>query len=236
MIRWAYVFIDRPYEQFGAACDFWARVTATRTSELRGDQGEFTTLLSSGSDPCVKVQGVFEGPGGAHVDLAVDDVAGEARRARELGAHGVFAEPGLEVMRSPAGHLFCLVEWGGERAVPSAVSGTRVDQLCLDTAPGGYAAEVAFWAALTEWPEVPCSSPEFRLLTAARDAMPVQLLMQRLDTEDAPSAHVDVACAERAAARAVHEGWGAVHVGDGRRWSVMRDPAGGLYCLTDREP
>ncbi|MEV5610737.1 VOC family protein [Streptomyces sp. NPDC052225] len=236
MIRWAYLFVDRPYEDFGAACDFWARVAEARLSELRGERGEFTTLLPSGGDPCVKVQGVFDGPGGAHLDLAVDDVPHEARRARELGAGGVHTEPGLEVMRSPAGHLFCLVEWAGERTGPSAVSGTRIDQLSLDTPPSTYKAEAEFWAALTGWPEVPCESPEFRLLSAGRTVLPVQVLLQRLDTESVPSAHLDIACSERAAARAEHERLGATYVRDGRGWTVMRDPAGGLYCLTDRAP
>ncbi|NEB73945.1 VOC family protein [Streptomyces sp. SID14478] len=232
-VRWAYAFIDRPYEAFGAACDFWARATACELSELRGGKGEFVTLLPSGADPCLKVQGVAEGAGGAHVDLAVEDVPGQARRARALGATGVFAEPGLEVLRSPAGHPFCFVAWQGEAAVPAATEPlNRLDQVCLDTAPGAHDAEVAFWAELTGWPELPCSGAEFRRL----EASPVRLLFQRLD-EDAPaSAHVDLACGERSAVRAWHESLGARFVRDGRSWSVMRDPAGGLYCLTDRTP
>ncbi|MFE6887517.1 VOC family protein [Streptomyces sp. NPDC057694] len=234
-VRWAYAFIDRPYEEFGAACDFWARVTGARRSELRGERGQFATLVpyEGGGDPCVKVQGVAGGPGGAHIDLAVEDVPGESARALSLGAELVFSEEGLAVLRSPGGHLFCLVSWLGERAVPGAVDPAgRLDQVCLDTAPGVYAAEVDFWAALTGWPEVPCSSPEFRLLEAA----PIQLLLQRLDSDSPPSAHLDLACADRARARAWHVAAGAVPVRDGRAWTVMRDPAGGLYCLTDRSP
>src|SRR5205085_2713495 len=99
MIRWVYAFIDRPYEQFGAACDFWASACGARVSELRGEQRQFATLLpyESGVDACVKVQGVAAGPGGAHLDLAVDDVPGESARAQSLGAQLLFAEPGLEV-------------------------------------------------------------------------------------------------------------------------------------------
>ncbi|MGY0020274.1 VOC family protein [Streptomyces sp. cg35] len=232
-IRWAYAFIDRPYEHFGAACDFWARATGSVLSAPRGERDEFATLLPSGADPCVKVQGVAEGPGGAHVDLAVEDVPGQAGRARELGATGVFAAPGLEVLRSPAGHLFCLVSWEGERVVPSPTApSNRLDQVCLDTAPGAYDAEVAFWAELTGWPELPCTGAEFRRL----EASPVRLLFQRLDTDAPPSAHVDLACGDRSAVRVLHESLGAEFVRDGRAWTVMRDPAGGLYCVTDRAP
>ncbi|MER5946383.1 VOC family protein [Streptomyces sp. NPDC001904] len=234
-VRWTYVFIDRPYAEFGAACDFWARVTGTRRSELRGERGQFATLVpyEGEGDPYVKVQGVADGPGGAHLDLAVEDVPGEAARALSLGAELVFSEEGLAVLRSPAGHLFCLVSWLGESVVPAgAEESGRLDQVCLDTAPGVYAAEVDFWAALTGWPEVPCRSPEFRLLKSA----PIQLLLQRLDSDAPASAHLDLATADRARVRGWHVAAGGVPVREGRSWSVLRDPFGGLYCLTDRTP
>ncbi|MHB9755885.1 VOC family protein [Streptomyces sp. BYX5S] len=233
MIRWAYAFLDRPRAALDAACAFWAGATGTRVSELRGEGGEFATLLPDTGDACVKVQGVADGPGGAHLDLLVDDVVATSERARRLGASPLHAEPGLEVLRSPAGHRFCVDTWRGERTVPTPTEpANRLDQLCLDTAPAAYDAEVAFWAALTGWPEVPCRSPEFRLLKAA----PVQLLLQRLDTADPPSAHVDLACADADAVRVRHERLGARRVREGRAWIVMRDPAGGVYCLTRRDP
>ncbi|MYT74806.1 MULTISPECIES: VOC family protein [unclassified Streptomyces] len=234
-VRWTYAFIDRPYEEFGAACDFWARVTGTRRSELRGERGQFATLVpyEGEGDPYVKVQGVADGPGGAHLDLAVDDVPGESARARSLGAELVFSEEGLAVLRSPAGHLFCLVPWLGESVVPAGVAAAgRLDQVCLDTAPGVYAAEVDFWAALTGWPEVPCRSPEFRLLKSS----PIQLLLQRLDLDDPPTAHLDLACAEPSRVRSWHVAAGSALLREGRSWSVMRDPTAALYCLTNRTP
>ncbi|MFJ4713756.1 VOC family protein [Streptomyces sp. NPDC088785] len=234
-VRWVYAFIDRPYEDVDAAGDFWTRVTGTRRSAPRGARGEFVTLVPSEGDPYLKVQGVADGPGGAHLDLAVEDVPGEAARARSLGAVPVLAEDGLAVLRSPAGHAFCLVPWQGERTRPPWDDRAgRLDQLSLDTAPGVYAAEARFWAALTGWPEVPCESPEFRLLAA--DAVPVQLLLQRLESDAPPSAHLDLACGEPSRARAWHVAAGAEPVGEGRAWHVMRDPSGGLYCLTNRTP
>ncbi|MCQ4214058.1 VOC family protein [Streptomyces longispororuber] len=235
MIRWTYAFVDRPLERFAVAHDFWARVSEATVSEPRGERGEFVTLLpeASGADACVKVQGVLDGPGGAHLDLAVDDVSGTGERARALGAAGVHTEPGLEVLCSPAGHLFCLVSWSGESAVPPPVgTGERVDQVCLDTPPQVYDRECTFWSALTEWPEVPCSRPEFRLVSG----VPVQLLLQRLDANGPAGAHLDLACRDTAAARARHEKLGATHVSDGASWIVMRDPAGAVYCLTERTP
>jgi hypothetical protein len=66
--------------------------------------------------------------------------------------------------------------------------------------------------------------------------MPVQILLQRLGEGPGRSAHVDLACADTGAARALHERHGAAFVARGRHWIVMRDPAGGLYCLTERDP
>ncbi|NUO41489.1 MAG: hypothetical protein HOV82_05565, partial [Streptomyces sp.] len=50
------------------------------------------------------------------------------------------------------------------------------------------------------------------------------------------SAHLDLACADIAATRARHEELGAAFVTRGVHWTVMRDPAGGVYCLTGRDP
>jgi hypothetical protein len=49
-------------------------------------------------------------------------------------------------------------------------------------------------------------------------------------------AHADLACADRAASVARHLATGArvVEVRDG--WTVMTDPVGRVYCLTDRRP
>jgi hypothetical protein len=113
VIRWAYAFIDRPFGGYERALEFWSAVTGTVVSPRRGDLGQFATLLPANGDACVKVQAVGD-EGGAHIDLCVEDVVAEARRASGLGATEVFAEPGLVVMRSPGGQAFCLVQWQGE--------------------------------------------------------------------------------------------------------------------------
>ncbi|MEU7583206.1 VOC family protein [Streptomyces sp. NPDC041068] len=241
MIRWAYAFIDRPRDRFPQACAFWAAVTGTRLSELRGPDGEFVTLLPRGSaDAFVKAQAVG-GPGGAHVDLAVDDLAAATVRARALGAAPVLAEDGLEVLRSPGGLLFCLVPWEGEASRPAPVEGpggatARLDQVCVDVAPEAFDAEVAFWSALTGWESVETRLPEFRRVLSP-PGLPLRILMQRLDTPGQPiGAHLDLACSDVEAARTWHESHGAEFVSRGAAWLVMRDPAGGLYCLTTRDP
>ncbi|MEW2403073.1 VOC family protein [Streptomyces sp. NPDC046862] len=239
-IRWAYVFVDRPMARFGQACDFWTAVTATGLSEPRGERDEFVTLLPEGADAgeadaCVKVQGVEDGHGGAHLDLAVEDPSALADAAVLPGAEVVAPLPIGKVLRSPGGQLFCAVRWDGESVRPPVVGRSRLDQVCVDVAPAAFAAEVAFWTGLTGWDSQPGSLPEFHVLRPPA-GLPLRVLLQRLRTDRPASAHLDLACADIAAVRVRHEELGATFVADGARWTVMRDPAGGTYCLTGRDP
>ncbi|WP_330264506.1 VOC family protein [Streptomyces griseorubiginosus] len=235
--RWTYAFVDRPVARFAHACDFWTGVTGTDLSELRGERREFVSLLPSyGTDACVKVQAVASGPGGAHLDFCVDDVREFAKAAQALGAHVVADHGTLVVLRSPAGLLFCADPWRGQSARPRVFRGSRLDQVCLDVPPSLYDAEVAFWSALLPaWESRPGALPEFHVLVPP-PGLPVRVLLQRLEEERPASAHLDLACADIRATRAEHERLGAEFVTEGRSWTVMRDPAGGLYCLTGRDP
>ncbi|WP_405619064.1 VOC family protein [Streptomyces sp. NBC_00076] len=235
-VLWTYAFIDRPLPLLDRTCAFWTAATGTRLSAPRGERQEFVTLLADGSDACVKVQGVLDGEGGAHLDLAVDDVPQFVASAHRLGARTVTDLGTLVVLRSPAGLLFCAVRWNGESRRPPVVLGSRVDQVCLDLAPSSYDAEVAFWSGLLpDWESRPGSLPEFHVVKPP-PGLPVRILLQRLDEERPAAAHLDLACADIEATRAAHERLGARAVFQGRHWTVMRDPAGGTYCLTGRDP
>lgn len=239
MIRWVYAFVDRPKEHFEQAAAFWTTVTGTSLSARRGADGEFATLLpptASGRDACVKIQGIADGPGGAHLDLAVEDVRALARRATDLGARVVLDEGDLVVLASPTGHLFCAVRWDGESHRPDVFEGTRLDQLCLDIAPDQYEAAKGFWAQLTDWPVLTGRRPEFSVVRPGPE-VPIRILLQRLDSPAHPAAaHLDFACADPAATRVAHERLGAAFVADHPHWTVMLDPTGAPYCLTARDP
>lgn len=239
MIHWTYAFIDRPLGTFTQSAEFWTAVTGTRLSARRGFNDEFATLLPAKGDACLKLQGVYDG-GGAHLDLAVEDVSVAAQGARDLGAAVVNQEEGLAVMRSPAGQFFCLVLWLGEAVRPGVVEGpdgadSRVDQVCIDLRPSAYDAEVEFWTALTGWEFRHGSRPEFSVLKPP-SSLPIRILLQRLGEERPTSAHIDVACSDVEAIRSWHEACGARLVARFPRWLVMADPAGGTYCLTSRDP
>ena len=253
-IRWVYAFIDRPMAQFDRACEFWLAATGTRLSARRGEHGEFATLLPDGADreadACVKIQGVGDGRGGAHLDLAVEDVEGFARRAVALGAATVFEEPGLSVLRSPAGKLFCICEWEGEARRPAVLDGpgpdgsggrSRLDQVCTDVAPRHFDAEAGFWGALTGWDRHPGRHGLvlFKPPAGGPDTRgPIRILVQRLDGADEPTgAHLDIACSDIEAVRAWHERALGASMVRALPWrTIMRDTAGGIYCLTNRDP
>lgn len=259
MIRWLWAFVDRPLDRFDAAAGFWSAVTDTTLSPRRGPQREFGTLLPRDADACLKLQGVHS-DGGAHLDIDVDDVDAATHAAvEEHGATLVRRDGvGLSVMRTPAGQPFCLTRWEGHRRRPAVVEivaqpglqpqpqpeaqaeadGTRprsrVDQICFDISPEQFEREAAFWGAFLSWGCTTAKGSEFARV-AVPDELPVRILLQRRRTPAPPSAHIDVACgADVARIRAYHESLGASWVATGACWQVMRDPAGGLYCLTER--
>ncbi|MFC1400129.1 MULTISPECIES: VOC family protein [Streptacidiphilus] len=238
MIRWVYAFIDRPLDRFEQSSAFWTAVTGTGRSAPRGEQGEFLTLLPqrAGADAHLKLQGV-DGDGGAHLDLAVDDYEVFRSEAVASGAVVVADHGSWVVLRSPGGQLFCVMPWDGAAERPEPEGGVRLDQVAIDLAPSVFDAETDFWAGLTGWGSERGSRPEFRMVRPPAGAgIPVQILLHRLEEERPTSAHLDLACADVAETTALHLRLGAEVVRREQRWTVMRDPAGGTYCLTSRDP
>ncbi|MFC3687879.1 VOC family protein [Aquipuribacter hungaricus] len=67
--------------------------------------------------------------------------------------------------------------------------------------------------------------------------LPPRVLLQRLDAVDGPvRAHPDLSSLDREAEVARHVALGARRGADGRGWTVMTDPGGLVYCVTDRRP
>src|SRR6185295_11664020 len=115
LVRWITGFLDSPSSD---AEPFWLAVTGTTLSGRRGG-GAFATLLPAGGDAYLRVQVVGDGPARAHLDLHVEQVPAQARRAVRLGAVVVLDDGELVVLRSPAGLAFCLVAWAGEQVRPA---------------------------------------------------------------------------------------------------------------------
>ncbi|GIF22250.1 putative enzyme related to lactoylglutathione lyase [Actinoplanes tereljensis] len=235
-VRWVTGFLDSPGREVEA---FWSAVTGTTLSERRGG-GTFATLLPVEGDAFLRVQVIGSPYPGSHVDLHVADVPVAAGEAEGLGASVVFSEPGLVVLRSPAGVPFCLVQWDGETRRPGSQrwpggQSSIVDQLSLDVPAGEYDAEYEFWAALTGWERRKSDLPEFAFLQGD-PGLPLRLLLQRIGAGPV-GVHLDFACDGVDAEVTRHVELGATVVrrvpGD---WTTLRDPAGREYCVTARAP
>ncbi|WP_141845195.1 VOC family protein [Humibacillus xanthopallidus] len=259
-VMWLTAFLDLPPDGHGAGSRFWSAVTGYAVSPARGEDAEFMTLLPPAGDPFVKVQRTVavRRPDGSspdrpsiHLDVHVPtaaDITPAAETAVSLGGRIVHRSPhGYVVLHSPGGLTFCLVhERLRERPGPSRWSGddgdheSLVDQVCLDIPADAFATECTFWADLTGW-ELRTSAAHPELAHLARpDGIPLRLLLQRLgdDPRDVVTAHLDLASSDRGAETRRHERLGAVveQVHPALGWTVLADPTGARYCITDRDP
>ena len=242
-VRWVSVFLDVPPDLLEPASAFWTAVTATRPGQAVGSGREFLPLEQQPGQASLWLQRTDDGPVTCHVDLYVEDVAAEVRRATDLGAAQVrvLQELGVEVLTSPGDLPFCLVRHRDQsaRMVPVGEEGRRsvLDQVCLDIPASKYDDECGFWADLTGWPLTDAHPhDEFRRLTRPA-AIPYAFLLQRLDDPDGVvSAHLDLACEDRDAETERHVRLGAAAVRRTDGWTVMRDPVGLTYCNTRRRP
>lgn len=239
-VRWVWAFVDMPEQGFGERLDFWRGVTRTTLSPWRGDHDQFVTLVPESGDAWLKAQRVG-GTGGVHVDLDVDVPLDRARqRAVGLGATVVNELDDVVVCRSPGGFGFCLTRWDRQESTAGQVRAGQdnlLDQVCLDIPSQRYGVEMKFWSALTGWSVEPGDVvDEFERLSW-RAELPVRFLLQRLDDSDGRvRAHLDFAAVDRADEVARQVAMGATRVRDGRGWTVLRDPGGMEYCVTDRHP
>ena len=235
---WLTAFVDVEAAAHAAEQAFWRGVTGYAVSPVRGEHDEFVTMLPPAGDAHLRMQRLGDGPSRVHLDVHVPDLAEARERAVGLGAQLQAQSDGVVSLTSPAGLVFCLVhehervpappaQWGSHRSV--------VDQVCLDVPPAGYVAECAFWSTLLDLPLRPSSYRQFHSLERPDDVA-VRILLQRRDDDTPASAHLDLACDDRGAETERHVALGAEVVRRVDGWTVLRDPAGLAYCITDRTP
>jgi hypothetical protein len=238
---WVTVFLDLEATAWERGTSFWAQVTGSELSALRGEDREFGTLLPADGDPHLAVQRRVEGSTRVHLDLHVPDPVAAAGVAVGLGAREVHrSEFGYVVLDSPGGLPFCFVSHpAATRTRPVTwPTGHRslLDQVCLDVGPGAFDAEVAFWAALTGWePAASRSTGDFVPLTRPT-GQPWRFLLQRTHDEQAAGAHLDLGTDDRTAEVERHVALGARVEAQHGHWTVLHDPVGTTYCVTDRDP
>jgi hypothetical protein len=240
-ISWLSLFADVPAARLARDLEFWAAISGWPPGEPHGDQREFVPLLPADGDAVLWLQRVDGGSGGWHPDFHVPDADEAAAVAVAAGAREQQRYDGLVVLNTPGGQPFCVVtESRANRRRPSpptrpAGSRSLADQLCLDIPADAYEDECAFWAELTGWAYALTDAPEFRRLNPPQ-TVGVQLLLQRLGADDSggPRAHLDLSADDRRAEAERHEASGATALLRTDGWTTLRDPAGLLYCVTER--
>lgn len=242
---WITAFLDLAPSHLDAGSSFWSDLTGYRPGPVRGTAGEFATLEPPEGDAFLRVQRLHDGDDRIHLDLHVPDLRAAADTALGLGAREVadHADHGFVVLTSPGGFELCFV--GHREAVRPAPTAwpsghtSLLDQVCIDVPHDRFDDERRFWAALTGWPErASAVSTDFGSLERP-GGVPLRLLFQRLGADDGGDrtrAHLDWATTDRAAETERHVALGAT-VRDVRPvWTVLEDPVGRIYCITDRHP
>jgi hypothetical protein len=119
------------------------------------------------------------------------------------------------------------------------VASSRLDQVCIDVPADLFDRELSFWSTLTGWEVGTGGLSEFAWLVRP-ERLPLRLLFQRLGSDDPGTtvrAHLDLACGDHVAGDLeIHRRLGALPGRRGRVWHTMTDPAGVIYCLTERDP
>lgn len=234
-IDWLWIFLDVPRSWTERAWAFWSTATGNRIADRRGRRGEFATLQPPAGDPWVKLQAVG-GPGGIHLDIDTADPAYAAERAETLGGSRRWDSPeGYVVMQSPGGLTFCCTQSQPTQLAQNRNGQVLLDQLCLDIPPSIMDSETRFWSDFLGLDLLPGALPGFIGLVRP-PRLPVRLLFRELPGASAVTAHIDLACTNRSAELARHQQLGASVIDDQQHWTVLRDPAGLPYWLTDRVP
>jgi hypothetical protein len=119
-----------------------------------------------------------------------------------------------------------------------AVRRSRVYQVCVDIPGPAFEAEAQRWASRAGGRiDVLERRPEFAWVRMPGGPRPLDLLLQRLHRQDGPvAAHLDLGTTDREAETARHCALGASVVAREEFWTVLTDPAGLRYCITDRDP
>lgn len=106
--RLSVIVIDVPPVDHDRELEFWQAVVGQPLAQLERFP-EYHGAELPGSHLDLLVQRIGAGPARLHVDVHTDDLAAEVARLEALGAKRVGEEQRWQVMRDPAGLLFCVV-------------------------------------------------------------------------------------------------------------------------------
>jgi hypothetical protein len=107
---------------------------------------------------------------------------------------------------------------------------SRLSRIVVDAPSARHDQELTFWREALGAPLTPAPHfPEFHRAPLSGDGQ-LGLLVQRLD--DGPArVHLDIHTTDRPAEVARLVALGATVLDDGEHWSILRDPAGLVFCV-----
>ncbi len=239
VISWLTAELHVPEGAFDRDGAFWEAVTSFSRSAAQG-QEDVATLVPSVGDPYLRVRSISGETDRCQLEIHTDAPETVAATASDNGGSVVAETDEVTFVRSPGGLRFGVVVSHGGRQRPAPrlwPQGQRslVDQLCIDIPWSLFDTECAFWAALTGL-EQREGGRGFRFLPRPA-GLPLRLLLQRLDDETGPvRSHLDLACSAVELECVRHEQLGATVAYEGDVWTTLFDPAGIVYCVTQRDP
>jgi hypothetical protein len=100
--------IDVPADDYDSELSFWEGALGQPLSQL--PYPEYHGVELHGQEFCLLTQRLGEGAARVHLDIHTDDLDAEVARLERLGATCVQRVHSWQVMRDPAGLLFCVLE------------------------------------------------------------------------------------------------------------------------------
>lgn len=242
-LRCALVVPTAAAETTGA---FWSAALGWPLRAGSQESGNLAHLTPPDGPPCLHLHHVDNVTG--QVLLLVECPDQEQTSALHVSAGAtVIKDPWgdwpWQLLRSPGGLAYSLVP--PTTGIPSPVRFgdhlSRLVQVCIDCPPSLLGQELTFWQTALEGRWATSSSPGFAGKFHDDAGSPIQLLFQRLHTDDGPlRAHLDLGTDDIGADADRLEALGAVRVQDlhdGRRgWVVLQCPAGLPLCTTGNDP
>jgi hypothetical protein len=111
--RLSKIVIDVPPADHGRELAFWSAATGQPLARF-DRHPEYHGAALHDEQLWLLVQRLDDGPARVHIDIHTDDLAAEVARLEGLGAERVQQVHSWQVMRDPAGLLFCVIpEPGG---------------------------------------------------------------------------------------------------------------------------
>ena len=238
--QWLHVLIDVAPDVSEESATFWSAALGWPLGEPWPGLPEFRSFAPPQGNSYIHQQIGNHGPR-IHFDLEVAD-RGSADRLVKLGAVVTGQFEGWCPMRSPGGLPFCLVDRQEHVRPPAqhfAGHRSRLVQICIDSPPTLHDQEVAFWRAATGWGWRGGDQDEFAGKLYPPTGSSVQLLFQRLGSDDpatAVQAHIDLGADDVEAETTRLVELRGERLGPGRGWIVLRDPVGMVFCVTGNSP